>query len=86
MKHQVKKIEILTEQGFNNLIEKHDFERFSCSCDERTETDNILRIAIYSNKDLFDELTEQPSNSDVGFMAFGGTKENLHYVAIELVL
>ena len=86
MNYTVKKIEILSEPDFNNLIEMHDFEKFSCSCNRQSETDNIVRIAIYSDKNLFDELTEQLNNSDIGFMAFGGIKDDSYYTAIEIVL
>ena len=74
MDNKIKKIEILSEQDFNNLIDKHDFEKFSCSCNGQAETDNIVCIAIYSDYDMFDELAEQLSNSDYGFRLYGGTK------------
>lgn len=85
MNYTVEKIEILSELDFNNLIEMHDFEKFSCSCNGQDETDNIVRIAIYSNKNLFDELTEQLSNSDYGFRLYGGTKCNKNkFVLLEI--
>lgn len=86
MNRKIKKIEILTEQDLDKLIKKHDCDKFSCTCNGCDETNTLLRIAIYSNYDMFDELTEQLSNSDMGFMAFGGIKDNSNYTAIEIVL
>ncbi len=82
--NRIEKIEILSEQTLDKLIQTYDFEMFSCSGDKQSETDNILRIAIYSNFDMFDELAEQLSNSDYSFRIYGGNKRNKKYVALEI--
>lgn len=86
MKCKVKKIEILNEQGFEKLIQTHDFERFICSCDGYSVTDNVVRMAIYSDCSLFDELAEQLNDSDTGYRMYGGTKAKKSYTAIEFYL
>ena len=84
MTNRIEKIEILSEQTLDKLIQTYDFERFSCSGDVKSETDNIVRIAIYSDFDMFDELAEQLSNSDYGFRIYGGDKGNKKYAALEI--
>lgn len=84
MNRKIKKIEILTEQDLDKLLKKHDCDKFSCTCDGCDETNTILRIAIYSNYDMFNELTEQLNNSDIGFMAFGGAEGKRSYIAIKV--
>lgn len=74
MKNRVNKIEILNERDFDRLIEEHDVERFSCSGDRCNETGNILRIAIYANYNIFDELEKQLNDSEYGFRLYGGVK------------
>lgn len=84
MKNRVNSIEILSEQDFDKLIQTHDFEKFVCVCDGRSVADNIMRIAIYSDYDMFDELAEQLSNSDSGYRMYGGTKNHQKYVVLEI--
>ena len=84
MKNRVNSIEILSEQDFDKLIQTHDFEKFVCVFDGRSVADNIMRIAIYSNYDMFDELAEQLSNSDYGFRIYGGDKNKTKFVLSEI--
>lgn len=85
MRASVRKIEILNEKDFDRLIEEYDVERFSCSGDKINGTGNILRMAIYANYDMFDELVEQLINSDYGFRIYGGDKnKQLKYVLLEV--
>lgn len=84
MKNRVNKIEILNEKDFDRLIEEYDIEKFSCSGDKCSENDNIMRIAIYSNYDMFDELAEQLSNSDSGYRMYGGTIKKQNYLILEI--
>ena len=84
MSASVRKIEILNERDFDRLIEECDVERFSCSGDKINGTDNVLRIAIYADYDMFDELAEQLSNSDYGFRIYGGDKNKTKFVLSEI--
>ena len=84
MKNRVNRIEILNEQNFDELIQTHYFEKFVCVCDGRSVADNIMRIAIYSNYDMFDELAEQLSNSDSGYRMYGGTIKKQNYLILEI--
>lgn len=85
MKNRVNKIEILNERDFDRLVEEYDIERFSCSGDRYNGTGNILRMAIYANYDIFDELEKQLSDSEYGFRLYGGAKDKHHkYVLFEI--
>ena len=55
---EIKKIEILNEQDFDRVIDKYDFEKFICTGEKFDESECKFRIAFYSDRDLFDEITE----------------------------
>ena len=84
MSKKIKRIEILDEKEFNKLIEKYEFDKFSCSAENHDETNIIMRIAIFSNKDLFEDCADLLSCSDFGFSLFGGHKRLNHYLAIKI--
>ena len=86
MNNKIRKIEILNDKDFNHLIKNYEFDKFSCSSDKHNEIENILRIVIYSNKELFDELANLLSCSEIDFIVFGGRKRYRHYVAIEIYI
>lgn len=81
---KIKKIEILNTYAFEKLIEEYEIEKFMCSGDKCNETDNILRIAVYANYDMFDEFAEQLSDSDYGFRIYSMTKNKIKVVLLEL--
>ncbi len=84
MKNRVNRIEILNEKDFDRLIEEYDIEKFSCSGDKCSENDNIMRIAVYSDYDMFDELAEQLGESEYGFRLYGGKLKYTTYVVFEI--
>ena len=85
MLNKVKKIEILSNRDVDKFFDEHDIEKFMCSGDKCNETDNILRIAIYANYNLYEELAEQLGDSDCGFRLYGGAKNNkTKFVLLEL--
>ena len=85
MTKKIKKIKILDKKEFNRFIEKNDFDKFSCSAENHDETNTIMRIAIFSNKDLLEDCANILSCLDLGFSLFGGRKKlGYYYVAIEI--
>ena len=86
MKCQVKRIEVLDERDFDRLIEDYDIERFMCSIGKCSDSESVLRIVIYANRDMFGELTEQLNDLCASFRAYGGRKEKMHYTAVEFIV
>ena len=85
MNKKIKRIEILDEKDFNQLIEKYEFDKFSCSAENHDETNTIMRIAIFSNQELFEDCADLLNCSDFGFSLFGGRRIlGSYYVAIEI--
>ena len=85
MTKKIKRIEILDEKEFNKLIEKYDFDKFSCSAESLDETNVIMRIAIFSNKELFEDCADLLSCSDFDFSLFSGRRKlGRYYVAMEI--
>ncbi len=82
MNNKIKKIEILDKRDVDKFFEEHDIERFMCSGDKCNETDNILRIAVYANYDMFYEFAEQLSDSDYGFRIYSMTKNKNNKIVL----
>ncbi len=81
---ELKKIEILNEQDFDRLIDKYDFEKFICTGEKFDESECKFRIAFYSNRDLFDEITESMNTCGMDYIAFSGNIGNEKYLLLEV--
>lgn len=81
---EIKKIEILNKQDFDRVIDKYDFEKFICTGEKFYESECKFRIAFYSDRDLFDEITESMNTCGMDYIAFGGNVGNEKYLLLEV--
>ena len=85
MNNKFKKIYVLNEYDFDSFIQKYDFEKFSCSANKHNEADILLRIAVVSDSEMFNEIIELLERLNFNFSAFGGQIKRKHYCFIELI-
>ena len=85
MNQKTPKIYILNESDFDEFIQKYDFEKFSCSASKHNEADVLLRIAIVTDSEKFNEIIELLEYLNLDFSVFGGRIKRKHYCVIELI-